>query len=110
MALSFLDPGLLTKQAVIERNDPVPDRLGGAAEQWVEVGETSVRVEPLRAAKDERFGQQVSTVTHRVTLRARKGLERGMAFRLRSRRLLIRSLHDPDETGRWLVCRCEEEA
>ncbi|WP_062113791.1 phage head closure protein [Aureimonas sp. AU40] len=110
MALLFLDPGLLTKRAAIERNDLVTDGSGGARENWVEVGETSVRVEPLTAIVEEKLGQRIVAITHRVTLRARAGLVRGMAFRLGARRLLIRSLHDPDETGRWLVCRCEEEA
>ncbi len=106
----FLDPGLLTKRALIERNDPVADGSGGARDHWLEVGETSVRVEPLAARVEESLDQRIGTITHRVTLRARDSLTRGMAFRLGARRLLIRSLHDPDETGRWLVCRCEEEA
>ncbi|KTQ85215.1 hypothetical protein NS226_20560 [Aureimonas ureilytica] len=110
MATQFLDPSLLTQRAGIERNEPVTDAFGGARDKWVEVAETSVRVEPLKAEVEERFGQRIGTLTHRVTLRFRAGLERGMAFRLRGRRLLIRSLLDPDETGRWLVCRCEEEA
>lgn len=105
----FLDPGLLTKRALIERNEPVPDAMAGARERWLEVGETSVRVEPLTGKVEEAFGQRIGVLTHRVTLRARDGLSRGMAFRLGARRLVIRSLHDPDETGRWLVCRCEEE-
>ena len=109
MATQFLDPSLLTKRAAIERNEPVADVFGGARDRWVEMAETCVRVEPLKAEADERFGQRIGTLTHRVTLRFRAGLKRGMAFRLGQRRLLIRSLHDADETGRWLVCRCEEE-
>lgn len=106
----FIDPGLFTRRAAIERNDAVPDGSGGAADHWTEVGETSVRVEPLSAEARERFSQRIGTVTHRITLRRRAGLDRGMAFRLGSRRLVIRWLHDPDESGRYLVCRCEEEA
>lgn len=110
MSTLFLDAGLLRHRALIERNEPVPDAMGGAADRWREVGETSVRVEPARVEVGPEAGQRIANVTHRVTLRRRAGLERGMAFRLGARRLVIRTMHDPDETGRYLVCRCEEEA
>ncbi|WP_061934091.1 phage head closure protein [Aureimonas sp. AU22] len=106
----FIDAGLLRHRAAIERNDVVPDAMGGGQDVWVEIGETSVRLEPLAVDVDERLGQRVGTATHRVTLRARPGLDRGMAFRVGGRRFVIRTLHDPDETGRYLVCRCEAEA
>lgn len=106
----FLDAGVLKHRAVIERNEVVADAMGGGADNWVEVGETSVKLEPLATEVRERLGQRIGTVTHRVTLRIRPGLERGMAFRFGARRLVIRTLHDPDESGRYLVCRCEEEA
>jgi SPP1 family predicted phage head-tail adaptor len=109
MGTLFLDAGLLRHRALIERNDPVPDAMGGAADRWREVGEAAVRVEPARAEVSPEAGQRIARITHRVTLRHRDGLERGMAFRLGARRLVIRTLHDPDETGRYLVCRCEEE-
>ncbi len=110
MAPLFLDPGLLDKRVAIERDMGAPDRFGGAETRWVEVGETSARVEPANVRVREALGQRLGALTHRVTLRARDGLERGMAFRIGRRRLVVRSVHDPDETGRWLVCRCEEEA
>ncbi|WP_182085598.1 phage head closure protein [Aureimonas sp. ME7] len=106
----FLDAGLLRHRVTIERNEVLPDAMGGGRANWVEVGETSVRLEPIRAEVEERLEQRVGVATHRVTLRARAGLERGMAFRFGARRLLIRTVQDPDETGRYLVCRCEEEA
>ncbi len=106
----FIDAGLLRHRAAIERNEIAPDAMGGGRDAWVEVGETSVRLEPLDVDSDERLGQRVGVATHRVTLRTRPGLDRGMAFRIGPRRFLIRTLHDPDETGRYLVCRCEVEA
>ncbi|RIY01289.1 head-tail adaptor protein [Aureimonas flava] len=110
MAPLFIDAGLLRHRAAIERNEIVPDDMGGGRDAWVEVGETSVRLEPLTVEVEERWGQRMGAATHRVTLRARDGLDRGMAFRIGSRRFVIRALQDPDETGRYLVCRCEAEA
>ena len=106
---SFLDAGLLNKRAALEVNEPVPDGMGGASDAWAEIAEVSIRVEPLAHDARQRFDQRVATLTHRVTMRHREGLDRGMAFRLGQRRLLVRSVHDPDETRRFLVCRCEEE-
>ena len=106
----FLDAGLLRHCAAIERNEIVADAFGGGRDSWVEIGETAVRLEPLDVDSEERLGQRVGIATHRVTLRARPGLDRGMAFRISGRRFVIRTLHDPDETGRYLVCRCEAEA
>lgn len=109
MALVFIDPGLLRRRAVLEAADAVPDDTGGASTVWREVAEISVHAEPVRVATGQRFDQREAVVTHRVTMRFRGGVDRGMALRLGGRRLVIRSVHDPDESGRYLVCRCEEE-
>ncbi|KQT54251.1 hypothetical protein ASG43_01080 [Aureimonas sp. Leaf454] len=109
MALIFLDPGLLRRRVRLQTPDMIADASGGAVTAWREVAELSAHVEPLSAAARERFGQRAETVTHRVICRFRSDIDRGMAFVLKDRRLTIRSLHDPDESGRFLVCRCEEE-
>ena len=110
MATLFLDPGLLRWRAVLETADLTPDRAGGAMPAWREVRELSVHVEPVAAKAEERFDQEMATITHRVICRGAEEVQRGLAFRLGDRRLLIRAVHDPEETGRFLVCRCDEEA
>ncbi|MCQ8781080.1 phage head closure protein [Mangrovibrevibacter kandeliae] len=108
MAPLFLDPGLLRRRAVLETCDPAADCTGDASDAWREIAELSVHVEPLSVESRERFEQREATITHRVVCRHRSDVDRGMAFRIGVRRLVIRSVHDPDETGRYLVCRCEE--
>jgi SPP1 family predicted phage head-tail adaptor len=49
-------------------------------------------------------------LTHRIWLRARTGVSEGMRFRKGARTFTIRAVRDPDETGRYLVCLCEEGA
>ncbi|MCB8836100.1 phage head closure protein [Aurantimonas sp. VKM B-3413] len=110
MAPLFLDPGLLRRRAVLEAPVEISDGAGGAATAWQELRELSVHVEPTGVEARERFDRREVTVTHRVICRTVSGLERGQSFRLGERRLIIRSVHDPDETGRFLICRCEEEA
>lgn len=106
----FLDPSLLRKRLSLQEAVATPDGAGGASETWVELREISAHVEPVAARDRERFDSREATITHRVICRAAPEVTRGRSFKLGERRLLIRSVHDPDETGRYLVCRCEEAA
>lgn len=106
----FLDPGLLRKRASLQVADLASDGSGGMVASWREIAEVSVRVEPVSVDSGERFDRREATITHRVICRARDDVERGMAFVLGSRRLVVVSVHDPDESRRYLVCRCREEA
>ena len=106
----FLDPGLLRKRVSLQVVDLAPNGSGGTNAAWREIAEVSVRVEPVSVAAGERADRREATITHRVICRARGDVGHGMAFVLGSRRLVIVSVHDPDESGRYLVCRCREEA
>jgi SPP1 family predicted phage head-tail adaptor len=48
------------------------------------------------------------TVTHRIWLRHRADLAGGMRFRKGARIFTVLAFRDPDETGRYIVCGCEE--
>jgi SPP1 family predicted phage head-tail adaptor len=51
----------------------------------------------------------VETVTHRITVRFRVDLASGMRLARGGRVFEVVSVHDPDETGRYLVCRAREK-
>ncbi|KQT88235.1 phage head closure protein [Aurantimonas sp. Leaf443] len=110
MAPLFVDPGLLRRRAILERPVETSDGAGGARVSWVEVAELSIHVEPVTVAARERFEAREMRITHRVTCRRRDEVQRGARFRFGERRLAILAVSDPDETGRYLVCRCEEAA
>lgn len=61
-------------------------------------------------AAKSRYGadQTLEKVTHRVTLRYREDLRSGMRLRKLGRLFDIVTVHDPDETGRYLVCAVTE--
>lgn len=109
MAMVFIDPGSLRTVLALEAPQSTPDGLGGRSESWVEAATLSGHLEPIAA--ESRFGadQAISEVTHRVTLRHRIGVRSGMRLRKGSRLFEIVTVHDPDETGRYLVCRLREE-
>ena len=94
---------------VLEAPQATPDGLGGRSESWVEVATLFGHIEPLTARN--RFGadQSMVAVTHQLTLRHRSGVRSGMRLRKSDRLFEIVTAHDPDETGRYLVCSVREE-
>jgi SPP1 family predicted phage head-tail adaptor len=105
----LIDPGRLRTELRIEAATPLPDGLGGHTEDWGEIATVFGLVEPIGAASRLGAGQALETVTHRVTLRWREGLRSGMRFAKGARRFAIVTVHDPDDSVRYLVCLTREE-
>jgi SPP1 family predicted phage head-tail adaptor len=109
MKTEFIDPGAFRTELALEEAVPVADGAGGHAEDWQEVATVFARLEPVAARERIGADQLLERITHRITLRARPGLSAGMRFRRNGRRFLVVTVHDPDETGRYLVCRTRED-
>lgn len=110
MNMTFLDPGQFTARMDLEAANPTPDGQGGATLTWTVTASLWARIEPATFSFDETAGQMRGELTHRIWLRAREGVAEGMRFRKGARVFVIRAIHDPDETGRYLVCLCKEDA
>jgi SPP1 family predicted phage head-tail adaptor len=67
------------------------------------------RIEPVSAESRFGAGQTLETLTRRITLRRRDGVASGMRFVRQGRVFEIVTVHDPDESGRYLVCRAREK-
>lgn len=106
--MARLDPGALRTELVLEQATPVPDGAGGFAETWTALATLFAKVEPMVARETFGAAQTLEEVTHRVTIRHRPDVASGMRFSLGDRHLAILTVHDPDETGRHLVCRTRE--
>lgn len=109
MLATTIDPGRLRTEFALEQATAVPDGMGGHAEQWGEVATVFGRIEPVAAGVRFGAGQALETVTHRVTIRHRQGILSGMRLAKGARRFAVVSVHDPDESGRYLVLRTREE-
>jgi len=107
--VSFIEPGSLRTELALENVTLAQDGAGGHVEHWAEVATVFARLEPLRA--DMRFGgdQTLESVTHRVILRFREAVKSGMRFKKGERLFAILTVHDPDETRRYLLCRTREQ-
>jgi SPP1 family predicted phage head-tail adaptor len=108
MRMTFLDPGMLRTELTLLRPLRTEDGMGGAAETWETVASVFALMEPVGAPQALIAVQDIESVTHRITLRHRAGLESGMRFARGTRRFRIITIRDPDETGRYLTCLTEE--
>lgn len=101
--------GDLRTELMLEEMTPVPDGAGGFSESWTSVATLFAKLEPI-AVRDA-FGadQTLEEVTHRATIRHLPDVASGMRLAWGTRRFLILTVHDPDETGRYLVLRTRED-
>jgi SPP1 family predicted phage head-tail adaptor len=106
----FFDPGQMTARLALEEVVATPDGQGGAALAWGEIAALWARIEPVSSALTERAGAESGTITHRIWIRFRDGVSAGQRFRKGGRLFAVKLVQDPDETGRYLTCLCEEEA
>lgn len=103
-----IDPGLLNVRLVLERPVETADGQGGVTTGFSALATLWARIEPRAAKADEAAGALQVAVTHRIWLRRRADLAGGMRLRKGARRFAIRAFRDPDETGRYTLCDCEE--
>lgn len=108
MAKLPFDPGAFTARLTLERRMETPDGQGGADVAHVAFDAVWARIEPVSAARRAVAGDAPMTITHRIWLRHRADLESGMRLRKGARMFELRTFRDPDETGRYLLCECEE--
>lgn len=108
MRTLFVDPGALRSELSLQACTTTPDGLGGHTESWTEIATVFARIEPVSAASFFGPDQTLETVTHRITLRGRSGVAAGMRFAKQGRIFDIVTVHDPDDSGRYLVCRARE--
>lgn len=109
MRAEFIDPGSLRHEVAVEAATLIPDGAGGHSQNWAEIATLFARIEPVGAQVRYGADQTLETITHRITLRFRADITSGMRLRKSSRSFEILTVHDPDETGRYLVCRTRED-
>ncbi len=84
------------------------DGAGGARRTYAVAGTLWARIEPVKATGGQGDDQEGATITHRITLRRRAGIDSAARLRLGGRVFHVVAAHDPDQRGRFLVCLCRE--
>ncbi|WP_426123454.1 phage head closure protein [Pararhizobium sp. PWRC1-1] len=107
-AVTF-DPGQLSARLDLEMRSDAGDGQGGIVPGFALVTSLWARIEPVAVTEEEWADAEVFIVTHRIWIRFREDIAAGMRFRKGTRVFAVRAFHDPDETRRYLVCRCTED-
>ena len=108
MNLTFIDAGQMTARLDLESPVEAPDGQGGVTVSHAVATTLWARIEPVEAVTEELGHVDRQAVTHRIWFRNIAGVAAGMRFRKGSRTFEIRTVHDPDERGRYLVARVTE--
>ena len=108
MNLTFLDAGQLTARLDLESAVETPDGQGGVTVSYAVASSHWARLEPVSAELAELGHVDRQSVTHRIWIRHADGVASGKRFRKGARVFGILTVHDPDDTGRYLVCRVKE--
>lgn len=109
MRVLFIDPGRFSREVTLLAHARLPDGAGGYLDEFSESAVFMAQVEPVDSHSYRAAGQRLEEVSHRVTFRHRDGVSAGMRLRSGNRTFEIITVHDPDETGRYLVCACKEQ-
>ena len=109
MGVVFVDPGAMRTELTLEACTRSDDDLGGFVENWQQIGLAFALIEPVSASSVFAADQTIEQVSHRITLRWRPDITSGMRMTRAGRRFDIVTVHDPDDTGRYLDCRVKEK-
>ncbi len=109
MPTLFIEPGSLRTEMSLQAATPAGDGMGGHSLTWTEIATVFARIEPVSQSSVHAADQTIETITHRIIFRHREGVASGMRFVRQPRIFAILTAHDPDESGRYLVCRTREE-
>ncbi|KQS96488.1 MULTISPECIES: phage head closure protein [unclassified Rhizobium] len=109
MVARILDPGQFSARLDLEMRSDTGDGQGGVVTAYAVTGSVWARIEPVAVEVGEVADEAGFAVTHRIWIRFRNDIGAGMRFRKGGRVFVIRAFSDPDETRRYLVCRCTEE-
>jgi len=108
MNMTFLDAGQLTARLDLESAVETPDGQGGVTVSHAVESSHWARIEPVSAERVELGHVDRQAVSHRIWVRHAGGVTATKRFRKGTRVFEILTVHDPDETGRYLVCRVKE--
>lgn len=103
-----IDPGSFRSRLEYLALVETPDGQGGYTTEWVWQFDVWAALRPAGASMPEQASTRQVVIAHEITIRRRGGILPANRFRLGERLFDIDTVVDPDETGRYLTCRCRE--
>ncbi|MEO0329400.1 MAG: phage head closure protein [Pseudomonadota bacterium] len=107
--IKLFDPGRFNRQLSIQNINDVSDGCGGFLKQYQVEGSVWAHLCPVAARALTEAGADKQEISHRVIIRYRSGVNPGTRFTTGSRHFDVQTVHDPDETHRYLECEVIEQ-
>lgn len=104
-----LDPGRLRTRFALQQWSTSSDGYGGHTESWTHVTFVWGAIERTRTDERVRAGDAEPVISRTVILRSDPRVEPSMRLVAGAEAFVIRTVQDPDMTGRFLECRVETE-
>jgi SPP1 family predicted phage head-tail adaptor len=103
------DPGWLRHRVSVEQAADAADGTGGVTTTWAKLADLWARIKPVSAEERAVAGHMAGVVTHTITLRWRDDISGAARVTYHGRIYRILAVHDPDESGRYLIVNAAEE-
>ena len=104
----YMEAGKLNKRVTIQAPVTATDSSGAPNPTWVDIATVSAAIEPLRGREFFSAQQANNELSHRVTIRYRRGIKPSYRLMYGIRYLEIESIIDPEERNRELQLMCKE--
>jgi len=108
----FLQAGSFSVRLSLEAPVTVSDGAGGTTTSWQHQFDVWTRLIPVKGVLVHQARNETMDISHWIILRRRDGLSKDMRFcsvtGSNSRVFEIDTIHDPDESGRYLLCAVRE--
>ena len=105
----LIDPGSFNRQMCVENYVHIADGCGGFVKQVQAIGTIWAKINPAKNRRLDKGDNAAIEVTHQISCRFNKDVEPGCFLITGSRRFLVHSITDLDETRRYIVCECTEQ-
>ena len=102
--------GDLNKRITLQYPSRVSDSMGGFTVTWVDATTAWAAIWPVSATEQIQAAQQVITITHKIRIRYRSGIESSWRVKFGDRYFSIVSIINPNERNRMLDILCKEAA
>jgi SPP1 family predicted phage head-tail adaptor len=109
MKLTFLDPGQLRTEMMLQNIVESADGCGGVVVTWADVALVWTAIETVSPRTESFGGRQIDEASHRVTMRHRGDVKPGQRLVHVNKNYRIQLVADADSTARYVTCYVLEE-
>lgn len=102
--------GEMRLRALLEAPIDAQDDSGSTTRSYAPLAHVWAQIAPISAEARFVASRQEQAITWLARIRRRSDVTSEMRLVCGGRKLLVRSVYDPDGRRRFLVCRCEEIA